>query len=149
MLGAHGGEQISKIIIEVAREYRIEDRLGVFVGDNAESNDTTWKETLEVLHPGRDSKASRSRCLGHIINLAAKAFIFGKNVEAFEAVVDTVNNSTPIDSQAMRTAQNEWRKRGALGKVHNIVIFIRCSPQRREAFRKYLAGKIGNSKCPL
>ena len=95
MMGAHGGEQIAEILVEVIKEYGFEARLGVYVGDNADLNDTAWKATLRILHPERDSKASRSRCLGHIINLAAKAFIFGKNVEAFEAVVDSVNDSTP------------------------------------------------------
>ena len=61
-------------------------------------------DTLAVLYLDRDPMASRSRCLGYIINLAAKAFIFGKNVDAFEAVVESVNESTPWDAPAMRTA---------------------------------------------
>jgi hypothetical protein len=146
MMGAHGGDQIAEIIIEVIREYDFSKRLGVYIGDNAESNDTAWKAVLSVLHPDRDSKASRSRCLGHIINLAAKAFIFGKNVAAFEAVVDAVNDATPIDSPAMRAAQNEWRKRGAVGKLHNIVVFIRVSSQRREAFKKITIDDLGDRK---
>jgi hypothetical protein len=149
MTGAHGGEQIAEIIVSVVIEYDFAERLGVYIGDNAESNDTAWKATLNILHPERDPKASRSRCLGHIINLAAKAFIFGKNVEAFEAAVDLVHDSTPWDSQAMRTAQNEWRKRGALGKIHNIIVFIRISSQRREAFKKITVDEIGDGKQPL
>jgi hypothetical protein len=149
MTGAHSGDQIAEIIISVVREYDFTERLGVYIGDNAESNDTAWKATLNLLHPGRDPKASRSRCLGHIINLAAKAFIFGKNVDAFEAVVDTVTDSTPWDSQIMRTAQDEWRKRGALGKIHNIIVFIRISPQRREAFKKITIGDMNDGKFPL
>ena len=104
---------------------------------------------MSVLHPDRDPKASRSRCLGHIINLAAKAFIFGKNVAAFEAVVDAVNDATPQDSPAMRATQNEWRKRGALGKLHNVVVFIRVSPQRREAFRKITVDELSDRKFIL
>jgi hypothetical protein len=148
MVGAHGGDQIAEIIIEVVTEYGFSKRLGVFVGDNADSNDTAWKATLSVLHPDRDPMTSRSRCLGHIINLAAKAFIFGKNVAAFEAVVDAVNDATPLDSPAMRAAQSEWRKRGALGKVHNIVVFIRVSPQRREAFRRMSVDSLDDRECP-
>ena len=66
------------VIIEVVNEYDFVEKLGVYVGDNAESNDTAWKESLKILNPNRDSKTSRSRCLGHIINLATKAFIFGR-----------------------------------------------------------------------
>ena len=149
MTGAHGGDQIAKIIVEVVLEFGFSKQLGVYVGDNADSNDTAWKAVLSVLHPDRDPKASRSRCLGHIINLAAKAFIFGKNVAAFEAVVDAVNDATPQDSPAMRAAQNEWRKRGALGKLHNVVVFIRVSPQRREAFKKITVDELSDRKFIL
>ena len=95
MTGAHKGEQIAEVIIEVVRDFDFVKKLGVYVGDNADSNDTAWRATLAELHPDRDPKASRSRCLGHIINLAAKAFIFGKNIDAFEAVVDSVTDTTP------------------------------------------------------
>ena len=148
VIGGHGGEQIAEILIEVITEYGFQAKLGVFVGDNADSNDTAWKATLRVLHPDRDSKASRSRCLGHIINLAAKAFIFGKQVEAFEAVVNGVDDTTPWDSQAMRNAQTEWRKKGPLGKIHNIVVFIRISTIRKEALRRITVDDLSDSKCP-
>ena len=104
MTGAHSGEQIAEILIKVITEYEFARNLGVYIGDNADSNNTVWKATLAVLHPDCDSKASRSCCLGHIINLAAKAFIFSKNVNAFKAVVDGVNNLTPWGSPAMRAA---------------------------------------------
>jgi hypothetical protein len=146
MMGAHGGEQIAEIIIEVILEYGFSKRLGCYVGDNADSNDTAWKTVLSVLHPDRDPVTSRSRCLGHIINLAAKAFIFGDNVGAFESVVDAVNDATPQDSPAMRAAQNEWRKKGALGKLHNVVVFIRVSPQRREAFKRITVDELSDRK---
>ena len=148
MTGAHSGEQIAEILIEVITKYEFANNLGVYIGDNVDSNDNAWKATLAVLHPDRDPKASRSRYLGHIINLAAKAFIFGKNVDAFEAVVDGVNDAAPWGSPAMRAAQIEWRRKGALGKLHNIVVFIRISPQRREAFKRIMVDDMSDSKCP-
>ena len=30
----------------------------------------------------------------------------------------------------------KWRKTGPLGKLHNIVVFIRCSPQRIQRFKE-------------
>jgi HMG (high mobility group) box len=135
MRAAHGGEEIAEVIIDTVRQYDIVDKLGVYVADNAESNDTAWKRVLAELHPERDPVVSRSRCLGHIINLAAKAFIIGKDVEAFVAVVDQVNDSTPRESEVMKRAQDFWRKKGPVGKLHNIVVFIRSSPQRKEAFK--------------
>lgn len=36
----------------------------------------------------------------------------------------------------------EWRRRGPLGKLHNIVVFIQRSPQRSENFKTYSAGRL-------
>ncbi len=33
-----------------------------------------------------------------------------------------------------------WRKRGALGRLHNVIRYIRGSPQRREFFRDMTTG---------
>jgi hypothetical protein len=30
----------------------------------------------------------------------------------------------------------KWRKTGPLGKLHNIVVFVRCSPQRIQRFKE-------------
>jgi hypothetical protein len=145
MRDAHSGEQIGEVVISVVREYGIEpQRLGVFVADNAETNDVAWRYALQTLCPLRDASKSRSRCLGHIINLAAKAFIFGTDVEVFETTVDAVNDLTPMDSRVMRDAQDAWRQRGPIGKVHNIVTFIRSSPQRKEAFKKTVMSEDGD-----
>ena len=64
-------------------------------------------------------------------------------------MVDAVNDAIPQDSPAMRAAQNEWRKRGALGKLHNVVVFIRVSPQRREAFKKITIDELSDRKFIL
>lgn len=127
--------------------YGFTKRLGVYFGDKLDSNDMAWRATLSVLYLDRDPRASRSRCLGHIINLTAKAFIFGKNVAALDAVVDAIADATPPDSPAMRAAQNEWRMRGALGKIYNIVVFIRRSPQRHEAFKRITVDHLHDREC--
>ena len=87
MLAGHAGVDIAEVIIDALDSYGIVDKLGVYVADNADSNDTAWKEVLRRLYPGRVSNESRSRCLGHIINSAAKAILFGRNVDAFEGIV--------------------------------------------------------------
>jgi hAT family C-terminal dimerisation region len=136
----HGGEDIAAVMIPVLEEYEIPPNLGVFVADNADSNDTAIRKTLTAVRPDLDSSRRRSRCLGHIINLAAKAFLFGKDTAAFEASVDSLEDNDDLDSNEMKTAQEAWRKKGAIGKFHNIVVFIRSSPQRREAFKSCLVG---------
>jgi hypothetical protein len=138
--GSHSGENIAEIIIPVLQQYEITQNLGVFVADNAESNDTAIKAILTTVRPDLNHTTHRSRCLGHIINLAAKAFIFGKDVEAFEAMVSHIDENDDLNSDQMKKAQLAWRTKGVIGRFHNLVIFIRSSPQRREAFKRSVIG---------
>jgi hAT family C-terminal dimerisation region len=135
MYGNHTGEDIADVIIPVLKQYELVDRLGVFVGDNASNNDTCVQAILDELDISDPVEKRRSRCLGHIINLVAEAFIFGKDTEAFTQIADSVDESTPYNSKKMQDAQIAWRKWGPIGKLHNIIVFIRFSTQRREAFR--------------
>ena len=61
----------------------------------------------------------RLYCLGHVINLAAKAFLYGTEFDAFEKDIE----STKEYSDLLREL-TLWRKRGPISKLHNIVIFI-------------------------
>jgi hypothetical protein len=73
----------------------------------------------------------------HIINLAAKAFLFANSVEAFETVTEGLDEtSVDLDSETIKKAQAAWRGKGVVGKLHNVAVYIRSSPQRREAFKK-------------
>ena len=141
LTGPHGGEDIAEVIIPTLQEYKIVDKLGVFVTDNVESNDTAIRAILNQVRPELQLKARRSRCLGHIINLVAKAFLFGTSVDAFEAITDVIDEDVvSIDSETMKRAQKAWRTQGAIGKLHNLVVFIRSSPQRRETFKRKVVG---------
>jgi hypothetical protein len=146
MRDAHSGEYIGQVIIDVVEQYGFKSRLGVFVADNADTNDVAWRHSLLTLNPLRDASKSRSRCLGHIINLAAQAFLFGTDVEAFEMTVSMVNDFTSMESVQWKTVQQAWRRRGPIGKVHNLAVFIRSSPQRREAFKKTVVGESSDGK---
>jgi hypothetical protein len=57
LTGPHGGEDIAKVIIPTLQEYKVVDRLGVFITDNAESNDTAIREILHQLRPELQLKA--------------------------------------------------------------------------------------------
>lgn len=105
--GTHSGENIAEVIIPVLEEYKISDRLGIFVADNIESNNIAIRYILSKLRPDIDDPNSRrGRCLGYIINLAAKAFIFGKDVEVFESTVDGVNDVTTVDSVLIKKVKD-------------------------------------------
>ena len=61
------------------------DQIGYFVGDNDVRIDTVIRVILAQLRPDlKDPDSRRVRYLGYIINLAAKAFLFGKDADAFE-----------------------------------------------------------------
>ena len=80
-------------------------------------------------------KARRIRCFGHILNLVAKAFLFGEDSDAFEIQSDFYDALSQYEK-----GLEHWRRKGPIGKLHNIVKFIRASPQRSEAFRNIAHG---------
>jgi hypothetical protein len=137
--GVHDGENLAEYVIAVIQELELEEKFGVFVGDNAGNVDTAINAIVRRLRPNEPPGLRRSRCLGHIINLAAKAFIHGADVEAWE---DEVALAAQRDSRRgheelnLMEEQVQWRSRGPIGKYHNVVVFIRASPQRRQAFKQ-------------
>ena len=108
--------------------------------DNLESNNVAIYEILKVLRPDiKDYASRRGRCLRHIINLAAKAFIFGKDSDLFEADISTYNDLLKIEK-----ARALWRTKGLIGKFYNTCVYIQATPQRRESFESCCSG-ITNS----
>lgn len=138
VLGKHAGENQAQIVVEVLEELHIQDRIGCLVGDNAASNDTAVSAILTILHP-EYTKQQRSafgvRCLGHIFNLCAHALIFGKGKgRRCEELARTERKG---DEDGWTSV---WRRIGAIGRLHNIIRYIRWSPQRREEFAYCIQG---------
>ncbi len=67
--------------------------------------------------------------MGYIINLIAKAFIFCNKSETFEADIAIAKNTNNL-----KASRRLWRKQGAIGKLHNLIRFIRASSQREAKF---------------
>jgi BED zinc finger len=135
----HSGENIAEAVIPVIREFINPQRLGLFQAGNASANDNAFRCILRELQPDiKDLDSRRVRCLAHIINLAAKAFLFGKDADAFEA-----NSGRCRTQKEIEQLQRIWRQKGPVGKFHNIVVFIRASSQRRTAFRQC----VGDEDC--
>src|ERR1700712_3646782 len=92
---------------------------------------------IELLHDYEikyDPKVHRLRCQGHILNLSAHAFLFVTEEESLES-----NN---IDKYAVTLDEMErWRRCGALGKLHNFVVYIQCSTIRIQRFKKLSHGR--------
>ena len=108
------------------------------MADNAESNDTCIDAVLRALYQNmsvKQRKARQLRCFGHITNLCAQAFIVGKDSEKICKQI-----STAYRNEDMAAVEKLWRKRGAVGLLHNIVRFIRLTPQRRGFFARIQMG---------
>lgn len=131
--GSHSGDNQAATIYDILGEYGIRDRTGAGVCDNASSNDTCLASLYRQLYPAmaeEDIRNHRTRCFGHILNLAARAFLWGEDPDLFEREAFT-EAAFQVEERELRL----WRKRGAVGKLHNIVRFVRASPQRRELMK--------------
>jgi hypothetical protein len=142
---AHAGEYEAKILADVIKEYEFADNLGVCVADNAGENNTSVRALFRTLHPElKDPAGRRVRCLAHIINLAAKAYLYGGKTGNKETAAEFVEavRSLEVDDFDWESARALWRQQGPLGKLHNLVKFIRSSSQRKEEFRGVRTGDL-------
>lgn len=118
--GSHTDVNLSRYIVEVIREFNLQDNLGYFISDNAGPNDTAVESvcaTLNIIN----SSHRRLRCLGHILNLAAKAFLFGKDAESFDFDISEFAMEKIEVRQALKLLAF-WRKKGPLGKLYNLIL---------------------------
>jgi hypothetical protein len=72
----------------------------------------------------------RLRCFGHIVNLCAQAFIMGKDADSVCKDLESAYREGDLSRIG-----ELWKRRGAIGKLHNVVRYIRASPQRRQFFK--------------
>ena len=117
-------------------EYDINKLIGYFTLDNASNNlscldHVSIQFNLVLGGTGQSFETSSRyiRCFGHILNLVMRVFLYGKkslrlgsNTEEKDAIT---GENKAID---------ERRKVGPLGKLRNLITWIRGSPQRLEGF---------------
>ena len=132
LAGHHTGLVMAEVIEAVMYEFGIVDKWGVCVADNADNNDTCVAALVNKLRPGEDTTARRSRCFAHMVNLAAKAFIYGKKAEGFLTEAHQVMTLSNRDQTAVQTEMKLWRTRGSFGKFHNFVKYVKASSLRRQ-----------------
>ena len=97
--GAHTGENIAEAVMPILSEMGILPKLGYFIADNDGRNNTCIRAILRKHRPDiKDPDSRRVRYLGYIINLAAKAFLFGKNADAFEDSTDTTRKNGHLEA---------------------------------------------------
>jgi hypothetical protein len=68
--------------------------VGYFVSDNVSTNDVAIKAICRDLELGI-AEGRRLRCLGHIINLSVKPFLFGTEEGSFDFEIEDVDKMKP------------------------------------------------------
>src|SRR5579871_5222502 len=148
---SHAGAAMTPHLMEIIRKYHLAHQIGYFTGDNDAKNDTCLRQLAADLSREYDVTFDpvfyRTRCSGHIINLSLQAFLFATSKHALQAAIeqaqDEANDTSVVEAlqeqiqsntsqrrQGRRKARNDatgWRSIGALGKLHNIAVFIRSS----------------------
>jgi hypothetical protein len=148
--GLHSGENIASVISQVIQDWELQDKVGVFIGDNAGNIDTAVECLVSEFWPNEvGMEARRARCFAHIINLAAKDFLFGKNCEAFVTEMNDLEQDSMNDEAFLAREQERWRRQGVIGKFHNICRFIRQNPQRRQEFTKLVQATLDSGNKSL
>ena len=134
--GSHVSYNMKQIVVEVMRENRIdtEDKVGYFMLDNAINNDLAVKLILEDLFPhwtARRIKSRRLRCLGHVVNLAAKRFLDGGSTE------DALRGlQLAFESDECEGALGLLNKSSTLMQLYRLIRYIHMTPERREGFAR-------------
>ena len=142
--GAHTGANQAAHFWQVATDFQITRKIGYFTLDNASNNDSALVEIASFLlniNIVFDPIKRRLRCFGHVINLVVKAFLWGTDVEAFQneqAQYDGADSDKELEQVL------EWRKRGPMGKLHNICVWICQTLQRRDVFEAKAQQQVGN-----
>ncbi|KAG7404580.1 Zinc finger BED domain-containing protein DAYSLEEPER [Fusarium oxysporum f. sp. raphani] len=123
----HGPAVPCEAIMEFIREYGIASKVGYFMMDNATNMNTMIDKVSDDLEHEfdvfYDPLPHRLRSFGHIVNLAVMEFLIGKRPPT------TDSYRGPSDEEV-----EQWRKRGAIGKLHHIVVYVMWTPQRLQTF---------------
>jgi hypothetical protein len=129
---AKSAENEAAALLKVIKEYNIEQRLGYFMCDNISTNDAPIDLILLELYPHwttKQRKSRRLRCLSYVANICARALLLGAGASKALATL-----KAKIEKGAVDAEMTFWSKRGPVGMLHNMVRFIRASPQRIEMF---------------
>jgi hypothetical protein len=97
------------------------NKVGCIILDNAASNDGAVEAIGHKLQ-WQNPASRRIRCFGHILHLVVKALLFIKDSNTLE----------DLDADDF----TEWTKRGPVGKLHNLVVWVNRSNKATAILRK-------------
>jgi hypothetical protein len=113
--------QISKLL----HHFSLTIRFGHAITDNASENLACMAILGKEL--GIDPSERHVLCISHIINLVAYEVLFGSDVEALELELESNITAEIVDSAT-------WRRKGPIGKLHDLIRYITHLSKRRDAF---------------
>ena len=138
--GTRDGENFAEFVLSMLQSYEIGNRLGYFVMNNTSINTQMVKLIAQDLKEKDQTlynvQRRRLQCNGYVIDLAIKAFLFGKMTDTIQHLEQSTGNRelpTPEELQ-------KWRNIGPLGKLHNVFTFICKTPQHQQRFRQFSGG---------
>jgi hypothetical protein len=133
IFSSHSGDNQAEVLLDIIKELGFERNVGYFVSDNASSNDSAVELALIELYPGitpAQINERRLRCLGHIINLAAKSLLSPTNAEKEE----TKEELELVDV-------DYFMINGPLGKLYRLISYILGSSLTFEEFGELKGGR--------
>jgi hypothetical protein len=121
MRGSHTAVNLSDQLSALIQYFDLEQRFGYAITDNASENRACLNLLAEDL--AFDAGKRHVLCMGHIINLVAHKVLFGSDVESFEHELES-----SVTAEVMELAS--WRRKGPIGKLHNLIRYIMFSSTR-------------------
>jgi hypothetical protein len=121
MQGSHTAVNLKGQISGLADYFGLKQTFGYTVTDNASKNRACLNLLADEL--AFDAGKRYVLCMGHIINLVAHKVLFGSDVESFEHELEHVVTAEAVELAA-------WRRKGPIGKLHNIIRYILHSTER-------------------
>jgi DNA-binding helix-hairpin-helix protein with protein kinase domain len=107
MQGSHTAVNLKDQIVGLVKHFGLENTLGYPITDNASENQACLRLLAEDL--AFDASKRHVLCIGHVINL-----------------------EHAVTAEAVELAA--WRRKGPIGKLHNIIRYILHSSERQDAF---------------
>jgi hypothetical protein len=137
----HSGLNQWEALHPVLEDYGIVENIGTLIGNNSTTNDMLCNRMANHLSTENqvnwNQTHQRIRCMGHILNLVVQAFLFTDNSkEQLMELYDKEDKSgEELDSKNQKERANSIRaKIDVMGKIHNLVVHIRASPNRTNKF---------------
>ncbi|KAM0738265.1 hypothetical protein ACQRIT_007457 [Beauveria bassiana] len=120
----HTGENIADSVRDILGAFELgKEKISYFTLGNA-SNNVKAMDHLAQHFQWTNATSRRIRCFGHVIHLVARAMLLGKD-DTEGAIEDD------LDTDALEM----WAKRGPIGKLHSLVVWIIRSNRVTEMLR--------------